>query len=189
MQQYRALQLFFRRPEYNSKVFCIGFNKTGTTSLGKSLEAMGYQHSSYSDRAWLDYYHNNKIVELLKYTAKFDSVDDLPWLKEDMIPILDKVFPNSKFIYLERDEESWQRSIYHWTYQLTGKHPNLQQKLAEFRKHRAFVRDYFKDKPEDRFLSLNIADREGYKKLAEFLGKPVTRLSFPHYNRTVVKRG
>ncbi|MFK8184905.1 MAG: sulfotransferase [Phormidesmis sp.] len=182
---WRSLRLYFRKPEYKSKVFCIGFNKTGTTSLGRALKELGYWHSTYTNKAWLDYYKNNKIVKLLEHTAKFDSVDDLPWLKEDMIPVLDKVFPGSKFIYLERDEASWKRSIYNWSYQLKGEYPDLDEKLAEFRAHRAFVLDYFKNRSSDQFIILNISDPEGYAKLAQFLGKPTSRKAFPHYNATL----
>lgn len=185
---WRSLQFCFRRPSYTSKVFCIGFNKTGTTSLGEALKELGYLHSTYTDKTWLDYYQNNKIVKLLEHTAKLDSVDDLPWLKEDMIPILDKVFPQSKFIYLERDEASWKRSIYHWSYQRTGQYPDVEQKLREFRAHRMFVMDYFRDRPNDQFIVLNIADPEGFEKLGKFLGKPTPRKAFRHHNATVIQR-
>ncbi|KPQ31913.1 MAG: hypothetical protein HLUCCA11_22755 [Phormidesmis priestleyi Ana] len=184
----RALQLYFRKPRYTGKIFCIGFNKTGTTSLGKGLEELGYFHSTYTNKVWLDYYKNNKIVKLLEHTAKFDSTDDLPWLKEDMIPILDKVFLGSKFIYLERDEASWKRSIYNWSYQRTGKYPDIEQELAKFRAHRAFVLTYFKDRPSDQFIILNISDPEGFAKLAKFLGKTTSRKAFPHYNATTSNR-
>ena len=39
---YKIFKLTFVKPNYNGKIFCIGFNKTGTTSLGKSLELLGY---------------------------------------------------------------------------------------------------------------------------------------------------
>lgn len=181
---WRSLQLYFRKPQYTGKVFCIGFNKTGTTSLGTALKELGYRHSTYTNKVWLDYYQNNKIVKLLEFTAKFDSVDDLPWLKEDMIPVLDRVFPGSKFIYLERDEASWQKSIYNWSYKRTGEYPDLEQKTAEFRAHRAFVLDYFKHRSSDEFIVLNISDPDGYAKLAKFLGKATSRKAFPHYNST-----
>ncbi len=102
---YKNAELALRKPQYTSKVFCIGYNKTGTTTLGQALDMLGYRNSSFNKKVWRKYYRNNEIVKILKYTAKFDSADDLPWLKEDMIPILDRVFPNSKFIYLTRDEE------------------------------------------------------------------------------------
>jgi len=181
---YKDLELALRKPKYTSKVFCIGYNKTGTTTFGKSLEMLGYRNSSFNKKVWREYYKNNEIDKILAYTAKFDSVDDLPWLKEDMIPILDKAFPDSKFVYLTRDEESWKKSLYEWTYKMTGEYPDLDKRLEDFRNHKKFVFDYFKDRPADQFLSLDIRDEKGFKKLAEFLGKSASQEKFPHHNKT-----
>lgn len=181
---YENIMLAIASEKYQSKVFCIGFNKTGTTSLGESLKMLGYRHSTFNEKVWLQYYMNNDIVKILKYTAKFESLDDLPWLKEDMIPILDRVFPNSKFIYLTRDEESWKKSIYHWTYKMTGKYPHIDDCLNEYRGHREFVLNYFKDRSDKDFLSLDIREENGFEKLACFLGKKTALKNFPRYNKT-----
>ncbi len=180
----RRLTIACAKPRYTSKIFCIGFNKTGTTSCGKALQMLGYRHSSFNPKVWRRYYRNSEIVKILQYTAKFDSVDDLPWLKEDMIPVLDRVFPNSKFIYLTRDEESWKRSIYDWTFKVTGEYPDLDEKLDQYRKHREFVMSYFRDTPRERFLVLDVTDGDAFEKLAAFLGKPAPQEKFPHCNET-----
>jgi hypothetical protein len=100
-----------------------------------------------------------------------------------MIPTLDRVFPNSQFIYLTRDEDSWKESIYNWTFKTTGKYPDLNEKLEEFRKHREFVLSYFGDRPKDQFLILDVTDEEAFQKLAKFLGKVASQESFPHFNK------
>lgn len=176
--------LLFHREHYTSKVFCIGYNKTGTTSLGESLRMLGYKHSSFNEKVWLKYYANNEIVKILQYTAKFEALDDLPWLKEDMIPVLDRVFPNSKFIYLTRDEKSWKNSIYNFTYNRTGVYPDVDECFKEYQAHQDFVLDYFKDRPKEQFLVLDITEKKGFKKLANFLGKTTNQDEFPHYNKT-----
>ncbi|MCA1752797.1 MAG: sulfotransferase [Cryomorphaceae bacterium] len=181
---YMEMALMFRKPTYTGKVFCIGYNKTGTTTIGKSLEMLGYRNSSFNKKVWRKYYKKNQIDKVLKYTARFDSFDDLPWLKEDMIPILDREFPNSKFIYLTRDEESWQQSLRNWKLKTTGAHPDLAIELEAFRKHKAFVLDYFKDRSADDFIILDVRDKKGFKKLAEFLGQETEREAFPHFNET-----
>lgn len=178
------LTIAVSKPRYTSKVFCIGFNKTGTTSFGKALQMLGYRHSSFNKKVWSQYYKNDEVVKILRYTAKFDSVDDLPWLKEDMIPVLDRVFPNSKFVYLTRDEASWKKSIYNWTFKVFGEYPNIDEKLDEYRRHREFVFDYFKDKPKEQFLVLDVSDGGAFGKLADFLGKTAPQKNFPHYNKT-----
>ncbi len=174
--------LSLRQECYGSKVFCIGFNKTGTTSCGYALQMLGYRHTTFNRRVWREYYKNNEIEKILAYTAKFDSTDDLPWLKEDMIPILDTTFPGSKFIYLERDETSWQRSLYHWTYKKTGVYPELKLKLAEFRRHRRFVQAYFKNRPSC-FLALDVRRRGAFKKMGDFLGHVAPEINMPHANK------
>lgn len=184
---YKKTILVFKKEEYNGKIFCIGFNKTGTTTVGASLELLGYRHSSFNEIVWKEYYKKGRIDKVLKYTAKFESFDDLPWLQSDMIPIVDKKFPNSKFIYLARDEKSWQKSLYNWTYTMSGKYPNkqyIEKRLADFRKHRNFVLDYFNNRPADEFIILDVTDKMGFKKLADFLGKPTIREEFPHFNKS-----
>ena len=173
-----------RKSNYGPKIFCIGFNKTGTTSLGKSLAMLGYHNLSFNRGIWRDLYPSNRSEEILDIASRFDSFDDLPWLKEDMIPLLDKKFPGSKFIYLERDEASWRNSMYHWTYKKTGNYPDIDQKFKEFIDHRDFVLDYFKNRPKEDFIVLNIRDPKGFRKLSEFLEKEVLQDKFPHFNKT-----
>lgn len=183
-RHYDNLVVSLRRPEYNSKVFCIGFNKTGTTTVGKSLEMLGYRNTSFNERVFRKYYKNNDLVKVLQYTARFDSTDDLPWLRVDMIPILDRVFPNSKFIYLTRDEESWKKSLNNWGFNLSGEYPDIERELKNFRNHKAFVFDYFENRSTEDFVILDVRDPLGFKKLADFLGKDTNREDFPHFNET-----
>lgn len=178
------LQSNFRKSNYSSKVFCIGYNKTGTTSLGKSLGMLGYRNSSFNRIIWRNYYQKGKTKKILHYASKFDSFDDLPWLKEDMIPILDRSFPGSKFIYLERDEESWKKSLYNWRYKTFEEYPDMDKSFQMYLEHRKFVLNYFEDRSESDFLILNIKDKSGFKKLAHFLNKKVIRDDFPHFNKT-----
>ncbi|MFP5470709.1 MAG: sulfotransferase [Bacteroidia bacterium] len=178
----RAIQLFFIKERYNSKVFCIGFNKTGTTTIGKSLEILGYRNSSFNPKIW-KLYKSGDIEKVLKYTAKFDSCDDLPWLKIEMIPILDKTFPNSKFIYLERDEDDWKKSYSEWTELKTSTKPDIEKAFLAFNNHKFFVKDYFKNREND-ILILDVSDSKGFEKLANFLNKKASQDNFPHFNKT-----
>jgi hypothetical protein len=177
------LGVLFRRPEYGAKVFCIGYFKTGTSSCGKAFELLGYRNASFNPRVWRNWYKSGNFQKVLDYTARFDSFDDVPWLKEDMIPLLDKTFKGSKFVYLERDEDSWKKSLYNWTFKQTGKYPDLERGLQQYRNHRNFVFDYFKDRPED-LLVLRVADDDAFMKLAAFLGKEVPFRKMPHENKT-----
>lgn len=181
---FTIIKITLQKPRYNSKIFCIGFNKTGTTTIGKSLELLGYRNSSFNKKIWRKYYKKNKMVKVLQYTAKFDSTDDLPWLKVDMIPVLDRVFPNSKFIYLTRDEDSWKQFLYNWSYKVKGQYPDVEKAYMGYKNHEKFVFDYFANFPEDRFIVLDVKDENGFRKLAEFLGKKPLQDAFPHFNKT-----
>lgn len=182
---FHNIYLFSLKQSYTSKVFCIGYNKTGTTTLGKSFEMLGYRNSSFNRKVWFQYYANKEINKILKYTSKFESFDDLPWLKEDMIPILDKTFPNSKFVYLTRDERSWKVSYFNWQYKGFGKYPDINKAWDEYKAHQEFVLEYFMDRGPDKFIILDVKDEMGFKKLADFLGKKTNIERFPHMNKTI----
>ena len=101
-----------------------------------------------------------------------------------MIPILDKSFPNSKFIFLDRDEEAWKKSLYNWRYRKWGVYLDIEKGVEGYRRHKEFVLNYFKDRIGDDFISLEIKDKNGFLKLGEFLGKKVPMNNFPHHNKT-----
>jgi len=180
----REVRIIFRKPRQGPKVFCIGFPKTGTTSVGKALEMLGYDHSSFNRKVWLDYYLNGRLDKVIEYTAKYESFDDLPWLKETMIPILDRSFPGSKYIYLERDEISWKSSLAAWSKLIFGTSYDVNAGWTDYLLHREFVLNYFRDRSPGEFLILDVSDPVGFRKLADFLGKAAPQDALPHYNKT-----
>jgi hypothetical protein len=145
---------------------------------------LGYDHSTYNQKVWIDYYLKGRLEKVIEYTAKFESFDDLPWLKEDMIPILDHKFAGSKYIYLERDEASWKQSFARWNQLVFGKNPDVDAGWEEYLHHRQFVLNYFKNRSSKEFIILNVKDPVGFKKLADFLGKVAPQGAFPHLNKT-----
>jgi hypothetical protein len=157
---------------------------TGTTTVGKSLQMLGYKHSSFNKKVYRKYYLSSNYSKILDFTAKFDSFDDLPWLKEDVIPLLDKKFPGSKFIYLTREESEWKKSFYNWTFKVTGKYPDVEKGWKGYKNHEKFVLNYFKSCSKEDFIILDVKDKIGFEKLALFLGKKVIQSSFPNYNQT-----
>lgn len=178
-----VLSTVFRKKQYDSKIFCIGFNKTGTTSFGLALKKLGYSHSSFNRVIWRDYQKKTRLHRIMRYTACFDCFDDLPWLKEDMIPVLDAAFPNSKFVYLYREEEAWKRSYARWHQQTFGSIPDADAKFNEYKEHERFVRKYFHEREGD-FLELDISSPGAYKSLVDFLGVESSEAAFPHMNKS-----
>lgn len=97
-----------------TKVFCIGANKTGTTSLAAFFRAHGYTVGDqaagellFTDRAAPDY---GERVIALAATAGF--FQDLPFSGDDAYTFLAEAYPRAKFILTKRSSaEVWYRSL------------------------------------------------------------------------------
>jgi tetratricopeptide (TPR) repeat protein len=96
-----------------SKIFCVGRNKTGTTSLAAALASLGFTvglqargEALARDWAQRDF---RRIFELCR-TA--DAFQDVPFSRTDTYRVLDLQFPGSKFILTVRDSaEQWYESL------------------------------------------------------------------------------
>lgn len=100
----------------DEKIFCIGFSKTGTTSLESALKLLGYNvcagdyRNNYSNYLQ-GLYVNNDFEEILKITHYFDAFADAPWAGGRLHPMLEQKYPNAKFILTTRDSEKWFNSL------------------------------------------------------------------------------
>jgi len=84
------------------KIFCIGFNKTGTTSLHKTFLSLGL--TSEHSVKW------TKISQIKPLdTAYFKQQCYCDGYRSDFVS-LDKAFPESLFIYNDRNTTQWLRS-------------------------------------------------------------------------------
>lgn len=95
------------------KIFCIGLNKTGTTTIEKVLESFDYKMGDQSTGELLihDWFSRNfrKISEFCK-TA--DAFQDIPFSLPFTYIFLDQFFPEAKFILTIRDDvEQWYISL------------------------------------------------------------------------------
>lgn len=172
------------------KVFCIGFHKTGTTSLGSALEILGYNVCGTSRELESDLLKNN-MNSLFEKVRKYDAFQDNPWpiyYKE-----LDEYFPKSKFILTIRDEEKWISSVVkHFGDQDTimreiiygHGHPLNHEDvyIERYRKHNKEVKDYFSERPND-ILILSLENGDGWEMICEFLNKKIPDIEFPHLNK------
>lgn len=179
------------------KVFGIGAPKTGTSSLGKAFQRLGFNHKSYDSNLNEEYNRGNHEVILLE-AEKFNSFEDGPWNRGSLYKALDEKYANSKFILTIREVDSWIISHEkHFVAKRLRKHPWELWKRAytaadkERIKNEYIVRnqavvDYFKDRPEV-FMIMNICAGEGYEKLCPFLGLPILDEPFPKSNLTNTK--
>lgn len=97
---------------YN-KIFCIGFNKTATTSLAKTLDIFGFKMGNQNIAELLSEEVSKKMYEkFIKYCKTADAFQDIPFMFPEVYKVLDKTFPNSKFILTTRDnKEEWYDSL------------------------------------------------------------------------------
>jgi hypothetical protein len=177
------------------KVFCIGFQKTGTTSLFSALTTLGYKTAAVVGRDWTaERLAQDGARFCIEIAKDFDAAQDMPW------PIffreLDIAYPGSKFILTVRESESWFRSIENhfgdrademqaFIYGRDAAAPagHKQRYLDIYAEHEAAVRAYFANRPSD-FLVMDLEAGAGWKELCSFIGVPVPAAPFPVKNRS-----
>ena len=98
--------------EFN-KIFCIGYNKTGTTSMQKVLRLYGYNlpNQQEQERQLSKPVFENNYTELIEFCKEYDAFQDMPFSQGLTYVAADALFPNSKFILTERDSNDWFNSM------------------------------------------------------------------------------
>lgn len=136
------------------KIFCIGQNKTGTTSLKKFFNDHGYVvGDQIKAELLLDHYIARDWKPILKYCNTAQVFQDIPFSNSYLYILLDYHFPNAKFILSERDTpEAWYQSISKFHSNLFGKNGNIPTKEnlqnADYR-YKGFLWKSFSEKYGD----------------------------------------
>ena len=174
------------------KVFGIGLNKTGTTSLKQALRRLGYTHARRETKlvkAWMA----GDLDPIFANAEAFESFEDWPW------PLVyrqmyEKYGDQARYILTVRSSaDKWVNSLkkhaertagglirkgifgYKYPHGVEAKH------MAFYENHNAEVRAFFADKP-NLFIELNWEQGDGWDKLCQFLSEPVPTGEFPHGN-------
>ena len=177
------------------KIFGIGLNKTGTTSLRCALRHLGYDHLDRKPRLF-KLWKNGQIPQILKVADQHESFDDWPWPL--IVPqLLDRYGENARFILtMRRSPLVWLDSLKaHSERTNPFRHPRTaiyghpyphgceDQHLAFYNLHRNRVRQLFTDRGLDHLLLEVCWDGgDGWRELCRFLGKPSPDIAFPHAN-------
>ena len=96
------------------KYFCIGRNKTGTTSLGKAFENLGFVVGDQREAEELydKYFFNDQFDPIVEYCKTAEVFQDVPFSYFKTLEHVDKAFPESKFILTIRDDANqWYESL------------------------------------------------------------------------------
>lgn len=174
-----------------TKVFCIGFQKTGTTSIGQALEILGYRVTGGN---WTRDPDVSKVARerAMKTVPEFDAFQDNPWplLYKEM----DRAFPGSKFILTVRQPEQWIKSavkgfgydsspVREWIYGKDAGSPigNEDIWLRRYQEHNNEIIEYFRGREKD-FIIMDLAAGDGWQKLCKFLETEEPYARFPHAN-------
>ena len=161
------------------KIFIIGLPRTATTSVCLAMLGLGYKtaHNAYTEHAFIE-------AEVIADTPIFCDYQKL-----------DKHFPNSKFIYLTRKQDTWlpsikqllQRMIVNLQRSDGGFNPHLKRCYSEvfsplspeniaqdnfllqcYQRHQLGVEKYFNNRAAD-LLSIDVSEPKSYQALLSFL--------------------
>lgn len=182
------------------KVFGVGFQKTGTTSLGTIFGKLGYRTAGYNefrdlagrdDLTWAEV-----EARALKIAAGVDAAKDTPWPL--LYRELDAAFPGSKFIHVTRSTDAWLKSavkdfraypnaIHRLIYGSDGPLGHETVWTERYERHNEEVAAHFADRPGD-YLHIRLEDGVTYEKVCPFLGEPLVGTGAPKANTYARKR-
>lgn len=190
-----------------AKIFGIGLSRTGTNSLTRALEILGYERS-------LHWKHNRKVLGWPEFFYA-DAATDTPCSAQ--FEALYHAFEGSKFIYTTRDLQSWKRSIRNhfgveqpadlrrlhgradlwgegtdWNFYNAIRKIQIREGLyarydsweEAYHSHNERVHRFFDDKTDDEFLEINIVGGDGWDVLCPFLEADTPNQTFPHTNKS-----
>jgi hypothetical protein len=105
----------------DTKVFCIGRNKTGTTSLKTALSDLGYVIGDQRQAERLiKHWRDRDFQPIVEYCQSADAFQDVPFSLPFTYVAMDQAFPGSKFILSVRDSDDWYQSYIRHQKQVVG---------------------------------------------------------------------
>lgn len=111
----------------NPKFFCVGHNKTGTTSLQAVLTDFGFEVGSQWDaEILLGDWAIRDFRRIIEYCKTADAFQDVPFSLDYTYQVIDYAFPNAKFILTVRDNaDEWYESVVRFYKKIIGVSENL----------------------------------------------------------------
>ncbi len=181
----------------SGKIFGIGFQKTGTSTLDVALRRLGYRAlggfriNHPKGVAIPPPVTTEKVLAVaLQRAAEGDAFSDNPW------PVLfremDAAFPDARFILTHRAPERWYASVLRhfadkpsemarWIYGVPYPMGNEALYLQIYNAHNAAVRAHFAARP-GKLLEMDFEQGHGWAELCPFLGHDVPSRPFPYEN-------
>ena len=177
------------------RIFGIGLNKTGTTSLKRAFQALGYAHFDRRPKAFR-LYKKGQFDALFAMIDPFETFEDWPWPL--MVPqLLDRYGDTAKYILTRRrSAEVWVESLKSHSLKT---HPINNPRLDIFgfeyphgaeAAHSAFYNRHCTEMERlfearrHQLLDVCWETGDGWPELCGFLNVPVPDRAFPHANRS-----
>ncbi len=171
--------MVYKKNSFQGKIFIIGLPRTATSSVCLAMLKLGFKtaHTAYTQNTF----------------EQAQVIGDAPVFCD--YQLLDKKYPNSKFIYLTRDPNLWVPSIKQLLQRMFvnldrtdgGSNPimrrcfkttfspflleNILQDsflLSCYLKHKKQVEQYFIHRQDD-FLAIDVSDKYSHQRLRKFL--------------------
>lgn len=177
------------------KVFGLGLNKTGTTTLGKCLRQLGFSHVSCR-RDLLQRLRAGDLEPIFQVIERYDCFEDWPFplmYRE----LLERYGERARYVLTMRSSpQRWLESLKSHSlrtppeeqcrtlaYGYDYPHGYEREHLALYERHNRDVRAFFRERQAEHIL-LEVCweHGDGWQKLCDFVGRPVPNVPFPHAN-------
>jgi hypothetical protein len=188
------------------KVFGIGLSRTGTTSLSSALSILGYKSGHWKKNgrilSWPEFYVLDAATDI-SCSARFESlyytfenskfiytVRDIGSWKKSIKNHYNADTP--KEMWRKSSENSFWSGNHKWNWynkvqkiqarkNLYANHSSWKDAYVKFDER---VKQFFKNKRDDRMIKINIIGGDGFSKICPFLDKSVPEEEFPHLNKS-----
>ena len=200
----RSLQLYDLRIAFDqgkerfsmtkTKIFGIGLNKTGTTSLKQAFVQLGFRHLDRKPRLF-KHWKKREFEQIFDWIEDYETFEDWPWPL--MVPELLERYPDAKFILTRRtDARTWVESLKRQAektnpdnnprkviYGHSYPHGHEAAHIAFYEKHLEKVRAFFANKPAQ-LSEFCWEEGDSWPDICAFLGVDQPRKPFPHANKS-----
>lgn len=159
------------------KIFCISFQRTGTTSVGQFFKKHGYSVATWEvsrKNKWTPLWFDGDYESIFQSDdfKKSQVFEDDPWWCLDFYKVLYHRFPKAKFILFTRDSDKWFDSMVSHsdgkTLGNTFRHAKIYRREKEYYEKFGTNLSNYDFNKIDNLLDLNESHRSHYKNIYEF---------------------
>ncbi len=120
-----TLRIVQHQGGWSGRVFCVGRNKTGTSTLGRVLGELGYRVAPQIQGERLIFKAGMRADERFwSWVQNYEAFQDLPFSAAWFLPKLVQRFPEDRYILTVRDPDDWFESLRNHHFQHLGLEPN-----------------------------------------------------------------